>query len=110
MSLGDEHEASGGYGGTGQTRTRLPDTGADPYGTPRRRSSSRSLVRQGLCRRRLLDRRKAQRGRGRTRRTSTSPTPKFLQQYAVVFAASTILALLLWLLAVVKRAVRGAPP
>ncbi|GGX24859.1 hypothetical protein [Streptomyces lomondensis] len=46
MSPGDEHEASGGYGGTGQTRTRLPDTGSDPYGTPRRgpRSSSRSLV------------------------------------------------------------------
>ncbi|MFI6856703.1 hypothetical protein [Streptomyces sp. NPDC050416] len=44
MSLGDEHEASGGYGGTGQTRTRLPDTGADPYGTRRPRSSSRSLV------------------------------------------------------------------
>lgn len=34
---------------------------------------------------------------------------KFLQQYAVVFAASTILTLLLWLLAVAKRAVRGAP-
>ncbi|MEU0008568.1 hypothetical protein ABZ079_31040 [Streptomyces sp. NPDC006314] len=33
--------------------------------------------------------------------------PKFLQQYAVVFAASTILTLLLWLLAVAKRAVRG---
>ncbi|MER6851542.1 hypothetical protein AB0A81_09190 [Streptomyces flaveolus] len=32
---------------------------------------------------------------------------KFLQQYAVVFAASTILTLLLWLLAVAKRAVRG---
>ncbi|MFH8661264.1 hypothetical protein [Streptomyces afghaniensis] len=44
MSLGDEHEASGGYAGTGQTRTRLPDTGADPYGTPRRPRSSRSLV------------------------------------------------------------------
>ncbi|MGA5360098.1 hypothetical protein [Streptomyces purpurascens] len=46
MSLGDEHEASGGYGGTGQTRTRLPDTDPDAYGTPRRtpRSSSRSLV------------------------------------------------------------------
>ncbi|EFL33166.1 integral membrane protein [Streptomyces viridochromogenes DSM 40736] len=45
MSLGDEHEASGGYGGTGQTRTRLPDTGTDPYGSTRRgRSSSRSLV------------------------------------------------------------------
>ena len=46
MSLGDEHEASGGYGGTGQTRTRLPDTGPDAYGSPRRgpRSSSRSLV------------------------------------------------------------------
>ncbi|MEU0389391.1 hypothetical protein [Streptomyces chartreusis] len=44
MSLGDEHEASGGYGGTGQTRTRLPDTGADPYGTSRRPRSSRSLV------------------------------------------------------------------
>ncbi|MEZ7154327.1 MULTISPECIES: hypothetical protein [Streptomyces] len=33
----------------------------------------------------------------------------FLQQYAVVFAASTILTLLLWLLAVAKRAVRGVP-
>ncbi|MEU5704822.1 hypothetical protein [Streptomyces aurantiacus] len=33
----------------------------------------------------------------------------FLQQYAVVFAASTILTLLLWLLAVTKRAVRGVP-
>ncbi|MEU1850196.1 hypothetical protein ABZ499_13215 [Streptomyces sp. NPDC019990] len=45
MSLGDEHEPSGGYGGTGQTRTRLPDTGTDSYGTARRpRSSSRGLV------------------------------------------------------------------
>ncbi|MGW3120551.1 hypothetical protein ACWDBW_25950 [Streptomyces sp. NPDC001107] len=35
--------------------------------------------------------------------------PKFLQQYAVVFAASAILTLLLWLLAVAKRAVRGVP-
>ncbi|MFJ8542939.1 hypothetical protein ACIRFH_13165 [Streptomyces sp. NPDC093586] len=33
----------------------------------------------------------------------------FLQQYAVVFAASAILTLLLWLLAVAKRAVRGVP-
>ncbi|MET9777324.1 hypothetical protein ABZ023_24150 [Streptomyces sp. NPDC006367] len=42
MSLGDDHQSSGGYGGTGHTRTRLPD--AD--GGPRRgsRSSSRSLV------------------------------------------------------------------
>ncbi|MGW7640006.1 hypothetical protein [Streptomyces decoyicus] len=31
----------------------------------------------------------------------------FLRQYAVVFAASTILTLVLWLLAVAKRAVRG---
>jgi hypothetical protein len=46
MSPGDEHEASGGYGGTGQTRTRLPDTGGDVYGGARRggRSSSRSMV------------------------------------------------------------------
>ncbi|MBC9728100.1 hypothetical protein [Streptomyces sp. TRM68367] len=46
MSLGDEHEASAGYGGTGQTRTRLPDGGGDAYGGARRggRSSSRSLV------------------------------------------------------------------
>ncbi|WP_406444068.1 hypothetical protein OHB14_34605 [Streptomyces sp. NBC_01613] len=46
MSLGDEHEASGGYGGTGQTRTRLPEGGGDVYGGARRggRSSSRSLV------------------------------------------------------------------
>ncbi|NBE56274.1 hypothetical protein [Streptomyces boluensis] len=35
--------------------------------------------------------------------------PTFLKQYAVVFAASTILTLLLWLLAVAKRAVRGVP-
>ncbi|WP_258177647.1 hypothetical protein, partial [Streptomyces solincola] len=33
----------------------------------------------------------------------------FLQQYAVVFAASTILTLVLWLLAVAKRAIRGVP-
>ncbi|MDW4910841.1 hypothetical protein RB628_37375 [Streptomyces sp. ADMS] len=34
---------------------------------------------------------------------------RFLQQYAVVFAASTVLTLVLWLLAVAKRAMRGAP-
>ncbi|CAL9487907.1 hypothetical protein SUDANB6_03185 [Streptomyces sp. enrichment culture] len=46
MSLGDEHQASGGYGGTGQTRTRLPEGGGDVYGGARRggRTSSRSLV------------------------------------------------------------------
>jgi hypothetical protein len=33
----------------------------------------------------------------------------FLRQYAVVFAASTILTLTLWLLAVAKRAIRGVP-
>ncbi|MEV1010715.1 hypothetical protein [Streptomyces sp. NPDC049881] len=33
----------------------------------------------------------------------------FLRQYAVVFAASTVLTLILWLLAVVKRAIRGVP-
>ncbi|MFG2941651.1 hypothetical protein [Streptomyces sp. NPDC048282] len=33
----------------------------------------------------------------------------FLKQYALVFAASTILTLVLWLLAVAKRAVRGVP-
>ncbi|TDC10297.1 hypothetical protein E1265_31490 [Streptomyces sp. 8K308] len=33
----------------------------------------------------------------------------FLRQYAVVFAASTVLTLILWLLAIVKRAVRGVP-
>ncbi|MFD7711921.1 hypothetical protein [Streptomyces sp. NPDC059786] len=52
MSLGDDHgygETSrgdgGGYGGAGQTRTRLPDRTGDVYGGARRgRSSSRSLV------------------------------------------------------------------
>lgn len=34
---------------------------------------------------------------------------KFLQTYALVFAASTFLVLLLWLWAVTKRAVRGVP-
>ncbi|MFJ6902383.1 hypothetical protein [Streptomyces hokutonensis] len=47
MSSGDEHETSGGYGGTGQTRTRYPQgDGGDVYGGARKgtRSSSRSLV------------------------------------------------------------------
>ncbi|NEY35212.1 hypothetical protein GTU99_24040 [Streptomyces sp. PRKS01-65] len=47
MSPGDEHQAAGGYGGTGQTRTRLPEGGGDVYGGARRggrASSSRSLV------------------------------------------------------------------
>ncbi|WP_031073442.1 hypothetical protein [Streptomyces sp. NRRL S-118] len=35
--------------------------------------------------------------------------PTFLKQYAVVFAASTVLTLVLWLLAVAKRAIRGVP-
>lgn len=33
----------------------------------------------------------------------------FLKQYAIVFAASTILTLVLWLFAVAKRAIRGVP-
>ncbi|MFE9444827.1 hypothetical protein ACFYO2_38960 [Streptomyces sp. NPDC006602] len=45
MTLGDDDETSGGYGGTGHTRTRLPDRPGDVYGGARRgRSSSRSLV------------------------------------------------------------------
>ncbi|SDC88168.1 hypothetical protein [Streptomyces prasinopilosus] len=45
MSPGDEYENTGGYGGTGQTRTRMPDSGG-PYGGGRKggRTSSRSLV------------------------------------------------------------------
>ncbi|WAX79270.1 hypothetical protein [Streptomyces sp. KMM 9044] len=46
MSLGDEYESTGGYGGSGQTRTRMPDSGG-PHGGGRRgggRTSSRSLV------------------------------------------------------------------
>ncbi|MGH4029398.1 hypothetical protein ACQB60_10735 [Actinomycetota bacterium Odt1-20B] len=45
MSLGEDQ--GGGYGGSGETRTRLPEGDSDVYGTPRRpprRSSSRSLV------------------------------------------------------------------
>ncbi|WP_406726692.1 hypothetical protein WJ438_21575 [Streptomyces sp. GD-15H] len=46
MSLGDEHGNSGGYGGTGQTHTRLPEADVNPYAGGRRggRTSSRSLV------------------------------------------------------------------
>ncbi|MCM1968714.1 hypothetical protein [Streptomyces sp. G1] len=43
MSLGDDRESSGGYGGTGHTRIRLPENETDPYAPPRR-TSSRSLV------------------------------------------------------------------
>ncbi|WP_330331681.1 hypothetical protein OHS33_19465 [Streptomyces sp. NBC_00536] len=35
--------------------------------------------------------------------------PSFLKQYAVVFAASAVLTLVLWLFAVAKRAIRGVP-
>ncbi|MCX5387767.1 hypothetical protein [Streptomyces sp. NBC_00083] len=35
--------------------------------------------------------------------------PAFLARYAIVFAAATILTLVLWLLAVAKRAIRGVP-
>ncbi|MFE0678955.1 hypothetical protein [Streptomyces sp. NPDC058867] len=46
MSFGDERDSSSGYGGSGQTRTRLPESDGDVYGGARRggRSSSRSLV------------------------------------------------------------------
>ncbi|MFG2833135.1 hypothetical protein ACGFWI_37815 [Streptomyces sp. NPDC048434] len=33
----------------------------------------------------------------------------FLQQYAVLFAATSVLVMVLWLFAVMKRAIRGAP-
>ncbi|MEU0938969.1 hypothetical protein [Embleya sp. NPDC005971] len=36
--------------------------------------------------------------------------PGFLRQYAVAFAASTFLTIILWLIAVAKRAVKGVPP
>lgn len=35
--------------------------------------------------------------------------PAFLARYAIVFAAATVLTLVLWLLAVAKRAIRGVP-
>lgn len=35
--------------------------------------------------------------------------PSFIKQYAIVFAASAFLTLILWMLAVTKRAIRGAP-
>ncbi|MEU2979293.1 hypothetical protein ABZ678_20410 [Streptomyces hirsutus] len=45
MSLGDEYENTSGYGGTGQTRTRMPESGGGPHGGRRGgRTSSRSLV------------------------------------------------------------------
>ncbi|MFG3498549.1 hypothetical protein [Streptomyces sp. NPDC047928] len=47
MSLGDENDVggTGRGGGSGQTRTRLPEPVGDPYDTPRRPArSSRSLI------------------------------------------------------------------
>ncbi|MGW0117810.1 hypothetical protein [Streptomyces sp. NPDC003327] len=47
MSPGDEHDGFGGVGGSGQTRTRLPEgNSGDPYGSGPRRPArgSRSLV------------------------------------------------------------------
>ncbi|MFE0772530.1 hypothetical protein [Streptomyces sp. NPDC058861] len=46
MSPGDEHDSFGGVGGSGQTRTRLPEgNGGDVYGAGRRPvRTSRSLV------------------------------------------------------------------
>ncbi|MFF3554611.1 hypothetical protein ACFYXL_14520 [Streptomyces tsukubensis] len=36
-------------------------------------------------------------------------SPGFVKQYAIIFAASTIITVALWLIAVAKRAVRGVP-
>ncbi|MDQ1009864.1 hypothetical protein QFZ82_004349 [Streptomyces sp. V4I23] len=47
MSLGDEHDSrtNEGFGGSGQTRTRLPGTSDDVYGSARRPvRTSRSLI------------------------------------------------------------------
>ncbi|MCX5376982.1 hypothetical protein [Streptomyces sp. NBC_00091] len=48
MSNDDQYGGGSGHaevGGTGQTRTRLPDSPSDPYGAPRRTSrSSRGLI------------------------------------------------------------------
>ncbi|MER5964854.1 hypothetical protein [Streptomyces sp. NPDC002057] len=46
MSPGDEHDSFGGVGGSGQTRTRLPEgNSGDVHGGPRRPArSSRSLI------------------------------------------------------------------
>lgn len=43
MSNDDQYGGAGGsgygeVGGTGQTRTRLPESASDPYGTPPRRT------------------------------------------------------------------------
>ncbi|RKT05925.1 hypothetical protein BX286_3954 [Streptomyces sp. 3211.6] len=41
----DDQYGGGAVGGTGQTRTRLPDSPSDPYGTPRRTPrASRGLI------------------------------------------------------------------
>lgn len=36
-------------------------------------------------------------------------SPGFLKQYAIIFAASTLITMALWLIAVAKRAIRGVP-
>ncbi|MCX4477854.1 hypothetical protein OOK44_15545 [Streptomyces cellulosae] len=89
---------SGGGGGGGRSTFNDPTTALDPLGSLARGCADAASWTVKQLSAAVEDTAKVD---------FTNDT--FLQQYAVVFAASTILTLLLWLLAVAKRAVRGVP-
>ncbi|MEU1260846.1 hypothetical protein ACWDU9_31250 [Streptomyces cellulosae] len=89
---------SGGGGGEGRSPLNDPTTALDPLGSLARGCADAASWTVKQLSAAVEDTAKVD---------FTNDT--FLQQYAVVFAASTILTLLLWLLAVAKRAVRGVP-
>ncbi|MET9238917.1 hypothetical protein ABZW58_31755 [Streptomyces cellulosae] len=89
---------SGGGGGGGRSTFNDPTTALDPLGSLARGCADAASWTVKQLSTAVEDTAKVD---------FTNDT--FLQQYAVVFAASTILTLLLWLLAVAKRAVRGVP-
>lgn len=91
----EKDNGGGGGGGAGGT---TPDNPLDPL----------SSVAQGCAKAASWTVRKLSELVNNTTNVDFTNT-EFLRQYAVVFAASTILTLTLWLLAVAKRAIRGVP-
>ncbi|ROQ33329.1 hypothetical protein EDD98_2355 [Streptomyces sp. PanSC19] len=93
-----ENGRAGTGGGAGKTAVTDPTTALDPL-----TSLSRGFADAAVATIDYLS--KAVKATADVDFTNTA----FLGRYAIVFAASTVLTLLLWLLAVAKRAVRGVP-
>ncbi|MFJ2937351.1 hypothetical protein ACIO8G_31860 [Streptomyces sp. NPDC087219] len=93
-----ERDQPGGGGGSGGGSTQSPVDALDPLKSLARGFSDAAIATIDYLSKAVKE----------TADVDFTNT-EFLGRYAIVFAASTVLTLLLWLLAVAKRAVRGVP-